>query len=197
MGFLTLIGQILLWAGFLVAAFAAVCQLEVPGATAEQKWATVPWTVYGAAMFGGAIGVVVLRVTARAVAEHSDRVEAEYSTITASLAKLNERMAELRSRRSQMSPQDIVEYIDHQFSEPFGDFADARNALVQRFGMEGFANVMTQFASAERFVNRAWSAAADGYLQESFASLDLADGHLQQADGLMSELSRQAELAQG
>ena len=48
---------------------------------------------------------------------------------------------------------------------------------------------MTQFASAERFVNRAWSAAADGYTTEAADSLQRAQDHLNQASQLMDQFS--------
>jgi hypothetical protein len=44
---------------------------------------------------------------------------------------------------------------------------------------------MTQFSSAERFVNRAWSAAADGYLDETKSSLEIAENYLIGASDLM------------
>ena len=141
-------------------------------------------------MFIGVAGVAMMRASARAAAEHSDRVDAEFTTLTDSLEKLAARLAELRRRQEQMTPEQIVQFIDDQCAEPFADFADSRNALIQRFGLPGFASVMTQFASAERFVNRAWSAAADGYVEEVKASLDRADGHLRLAHGLLDELSR-------
>ena len=51
---------------------------------------------------------------------------------------------------------------------------------------------MTEFAAAERYVNRSWSAAADGYVDEVAASLDKADQHLKNAQ----ELLRAAEEGQ-
>ncbi len=71
-------------------------------------------------------------------------------------------------------------------------FADSRQALVKRFGLEVYADVMTEFASAERYVNRSWSAAADGYVDEVAASLARANKHLQNTKMLMTEAEGQA-----
>jgi hypothetical protein len=42
-------------------------------------------------------------------------------------------------------------------------FADARESLIHLFGLQAYANVMSDFAAGERYVNRIWSASADGY----------------------------------
>jgi hypothetical protein len=54
---------------------------------------------------------------------------------------------------------------------PLADFISARPRLIAKSGLSGYASVMDKFAGAERQVNRAWSAAADGYLEESEACL--------------------------
>ncbi len=183
-----LIGQVLLWTGFLGAALASVARLEI----AEHPWLTIPWTLYAGSIAVGIVGVVLLRISAKADVEHTDRVEGEFETLTASLAILRSNVAKLRGKLGEINPQDIVSYIDENCLEPFGDFADARNALIQRFGLQGFADVMTQFASAERFVNRAWSAAADGYVGEASDSLERAEAHLSQVSQRMDQLSKES-----
>lgn len=177
-----LIGQVLLWCGFLAAALVTVSRLEIP----EQPWQTVPWGLYAVSMVVGAVGVVFLRRSAQAEVQQTDRVRGEFETLTTSLANLRATVSELRSTLEGMSPHEIVNKIDEGCVESFADFADARNALVQRFGLHGFAQVMTSFASAERFVNRAWSAAADGYVHEASSSLERAEHYLNEAGRLMS-----------
>ncbi|MAY75028.1 MAG: hypothetical protein CMJ31_10000 [Phycisphaerae bacterium] len=64
-------------------------------------------------------------------------------------------------------------------------FAEAREALIGRYGLAKFAGIMDRFAEGERAVNRAWSAAADGrigpvetgpdMLAEALDSLAIAD----------------------
>ena len=136
---------------------------------------------------------MLLRASKAAQASSPERGEAEFSTLTRSLEVLIDGVGELRGICASESPKLVVQYIDDQLSEPFADFADARNALVDRFGLDGFADVMTQFASGERFVNRAWSASADGYRGEAEASLERAEGHLRRAEALMAEHARVAD----
>ena len=181
---LNVIGQAFLWLGFLGASCAAVWNLE----NEENSWATIPWQSYVASIGLGALGVVALRISAASHREEGGRVTAEFSTLRTSLDAIQAGIAELRDAITNDDPQGIVDYIDDCLVEPFNDFADARNALVQRFGLQGFAEVMTPFASAERFVNRAWSAAADGYIGEAVNSLTRAHQYVEQADAKMREL---------
>lgn len=51
---------------------------------------------------------------------------------------------------------------------------DVRERLVARMGLGGYAAFMDAFASAERVLNRSWSAAADGAVDESIESLEIA-----------------------
>ena len=44
--------------------------------------------------------------------------------------------------------------------------------MIDAFGLQAYADVMSDFASAERYLNRAWSASTDGYIDEVMRSLD-------------------------
>lgn len=175
------LGQLLLWLGFLAGSFASVSRLEVEG----DKWATVPWTWYVIAIGVGIVGIVLLRRAKRD--DHADdaKTEAEYSVIRSSLAQLSSAVEAL-CQKSQEVPADVLRRIDDQCAEPLADFADSRQALIKRFGMAVYADVMTEFASAERYVNRTWSAAADGYIDEINASLNRANQHLANARELLT-----------
>ena len=141
------------------------------------KWPTINWLWYGLAMVGGIGGVILLRKTSKSAETESGRVAEEYSVVTSNLAELKQRIGELKINLDKLAPRDVVDFIDETCAEPFSDFADARNALVQRFGLQAFAEIMTQFASGERFLNRAWSAAADGYMKEVKDSVMRSDAH--------------------
>lgn len=186
------LGQILMWLGFLGGSFASVSRLE----SADDKWATVPWLWYAVAMAVGVVGVVLLRRAKRE--DHADdaKTDAEYSVIGQSLAKLSAAVETL-CQNAQGPPADTLKFIDDQCAEPLADFADSRQALVKRFGMTVYADVMTEFASAERYVNRTWSAAADGYVDEVDTSIRRAHQHLANARELISKASKTCDTAPG
>jgi hypothetical protein len=45
-------------------------------------------------------------------------------------------------------------------------FVEARESMIPRLGMQNYADIMSPFATGERLLNRAWSASADGYVDE-------------------------------
>lgn len=61
--------------------------------------------------------------------------------------------------------------VDGLVSGPVADFVEQRGALADAHGQRRFAEVMGAFSPAERQLNRAWSASADGYQDEAVASL--------------------------
>ncbi len=173
-------GHLLLWIGFLSAAFVSVCRLE----DADNKWSTISWSWYAGSMVVGILGVVLLRLADRQIHADDTQTAAEYSVIQTSLAKLVATVGRLSNNRQHV-PSEVLRCIDDECAPTFAEFAEARQALIKRFGLQVYADVMTEFASAERYVNRSWSAAADGYVDEVAASLDKADRYLQNAQRLL------------
>ncbi len=64
--------------------------------------------------------------------------------------------------------------IDELFLEDFAMFVDARESIAHRYGLSAYTDVMSCFAAGERYLNRVWSASADGYIDEVNAYLDRA-----------------------
>lgn len=180
------LGHLLLWVGFLAGAFVSVSRLE----QASDKWSTIPWVWYVVSMAVGIAGIVLLRNSNRQLHDDHEKTDAEYSLVQSSLEQVSA-IVERLSEQASYDPADVLRCIDDECSEPFAEFADARQALVKRFGLAVYADVMTEFASAERYVNRSWSAAADGYVDEVAASLARANQHLQNTKLLMLEAESQ------
>ncbi len=51
---------------------------------------------------------------------------------------------------------------------------DARESIAHRYGLAAYGEVMSSFAAGERYLNRVWSASADGYIDEVNTYLDKA-----------------------
>ncbi len=186
-----IIGQILLWTGFLGGAFCAVLRTGLPeGSASESDWAIIPWAWYVVSVGVGAAGVVLLRLANSGDNQSEEATEVEYATIQSNLFRVStvvERLCEMPLG----NPGAVVSAIDNECVAPLADFANARQALVKRFGMNVYAEVMTEFASAERFLNRAWSAAADGYVDEVSSCLHRAKTHLGETREIMSAAENQ------
>jgi hypothetical protein len=78
----------------------------------------------------------------------------------------------MQSDKARMA--EIIERIGELQQTHLANFPEARDVMVARGGLAKYANVMDAFAGAERKINRAWSAAADGDLGESIENLELA-----------------------
>ena len=50
--------------------------------------------------------------------------------------------------------------------EHLNRFVSVRDAMKSAYGLPGFAAVMGPYAGGERYLNRVWSASADGYVDE-------------------------------
>jgi hypothetical protein len=65
-------------------------------------------------------------------------------------------------------------------------FVEARPLLVARLGLGGYAELMDRYAAAERQIYRAWSAAADGALEEAEVCLEAAAELLEESQGRLT-----------
>ena len=95
--------------------------------------------------------------------------------------------------RKTLDVYEIKDRIDEQLAPELASFADAREAMIPSFGMQGYADVMTRFAGAERMINRAWSASADGYIDEVWKCLERASALLDEAGERFTALEVQAK----
>ncbi len=176
------LGLILLLVGFFAAAFVSVRQLDKPSVAAEsRKWHSIDWIQYGGAMAVGVVGVVLLRVAASRVSTSDSKVAADLDTLRNSLDRVIARLQALLAERQNVDVYAVSSRIDSDFLEDLGRFVDARETIIPVGGLKGFANVMSDFASGERLINRAWCASADGYVDEVWASLAKAEQLMQSA----------------
>ena len=73
-----------------------------------------------------------------------------------------------------LAPEAARDRIDSILGEYFEPVVENRFRLVEHCGMRHGAEILLQFAFVERYVNRVWSATADGCPAEAITSLDTA-----------------------
>lgn len=168
-------GHILLWCGFLAGAYLAVQHVE----NVVDKWDTIRWPLYFGALAIGTIGVVILRTTQKQAATHSDKLDADIKTLEVSIKNLLAELSALIEHQKTTDVYEVHKLIDSQLMASIDDFVLARSTLIHTYGLREYAELMTDFSIAERNINRAWSASADGYLDEVWLSLERADRQLQ------------------
>jgi len=176
-----IIGQILLWAGFLSGAFATVYQIKAE----PNEWNTINWPWFIASIVVGVVGIAIFRTGKKASTTQFEKTQADYATLGPTIGRLSQSVANIRKDLPKLAPSEITKRIDDTCAEDFNTFVEARESIIGEKGMPEYANVMTQFAAAERAVNRAWSAGADGYLDEVESCLDRAGVLLENARNLL------------
>lgn len=70
--------------------------------------------------------------------------------------------------------------------------AEARHRIIDRFGMSKGADILVATAYGERMLNRVWSAAADGYIDEARSSFREAATAFDEAAAKMTPLPADA-----
>ena len=152
-----------------------------------KRWTTVPWLWYGLAFAVGVAGVVLLRMESKASESDTVSVESEMATISSSIQVLKSNLGDLKEQLPTMEPRDVVHFIESECSPAYADFADARNGIRHKYGLQTFADIMTQFSSGERMTNRAWSAAADGYMEEVKNCIELACTYINNTSQMIAD----------
>lgn len=130
----------------------------------QGKWFFVGGVV---AMFLG----MLLKRSANRVVESEEREATGYGALVALLDRGRLEVTALADRSEELGAQEIHEALDPILADVCQPFVDGRETLRRRFGARGFAAVMGPFAAGERWLNRAWSAAVDGYEVEARESL--------------------------
>ncbi len=185
-------GHFLLWSGFLCGALLAVRRTEVK----DSPWSTISWPAYGVALGIAVAGVVLLRSTKRTARLGSERRADDVDQLDAALNRLHKQLRAWQMGKDKPSVHDVHGQIDELLSPDLASFAELRESLIDAFGLQEYAGIMTHFALAERTINRMWSASADGYIDEVDVCLDRAVTHLETAiERLQAARSSEADWA--
>ncbi len=151
----------------------------------KNAWATINWAWY---LISAAIclaGVCFLRMGKRAAVGKDDKVEANLKQIKLHLINAVNNTESLDQQMKEFKPRQILNFIEESLLEDLDGFAEGRDSITNEYGLEVFASVMTQFAAGERAINRAWSASADGYVEEAATCVAHGLAMLQSAKKLL------------
>lgn len=180
------LGLVLLLAGFFGAAFVSVRR----GDSAELQWETVEWSWYAPSFLVGVVGVILLRVSDRGLRTHPHKLEANLKIMEDALHNLVGLLAQMNAHRDTIAVHDVHTRIDEELASRLTGFVEARESLIPLYGLQAYAELMTEFAGAERNINRAWSASADGYIDEVWICLTEAQRQMDGARALLAEYGR-------
>ena len=155
------IGYALIGIGFMLGCWAAVLDAEV-----------VDWTYFGVALGMGVVGVFLARLGTHREATDKDKLESNIKDIDASMTLIVEHVHELRANKGTIDVYDLPDRIEDRIREPINTFVEAREAIIHVYGLNVYADAMSMFAAGERYINRVWSAAVEGYIDEAHTYID-------------------------
>jgi len=156
-------GFLLVIAGFLAGALASVVNQT-----------TVQWNLFLPAMGVGFVGVVLVRLGHRREVRATERLVSNMRAIHDSLRRIAQNMNQLNAEKQSLDPYDIRFRLEELFADDLSTFITARETIAHSYGLSAYADVMSSFAAGERYLNRAWCASADGYVDEIHQYLDKA-----------------------
>ena len=149
--------------GFLAGALAAVVDKE-----------NIQWYYFAAAFGVGVAGIALVRIGQRQISHSEGKLVSDMQSIEASLSRTVENITQLNAEKHSIDTYDMRHRIDELLVEDLTTFVQARESIAHVHGLGAYADVMSCFAAGERYLNRVWSASADGYIDEVNAYLDKA-----------------------
>lgn len=155
-------GFFLLIIGFLIGAFATALDVE-----------NVNWTLFAIAATGAVAGLMLVKRAAAAHATSEAVLELNRGELRESISNIVRDTGAIAADASAKGTS-LRELIDFRLRNDLRRFAEARESMVHLFGLQTYADIMSHFATGERYINRVWSASADGYDEEAQNYLEKA-----------------------
>ena len=151
----------------------------------------VQWGFFVCALIVGAIGVVLVQSGKRQHTKSEEKLTSNIQNIQASLSRIAENITQLNAAKDSINTYDMRDRIDELFSDDLAVFVQARESISHLYGLQAYADIMSYFASGERYLNRIWSASADGYIDEVNIYLDKAQQQFADALAKVRRLTTQ------
>ena len=158
-----LLGFLMVTVGFIAAALASVVDENA-----------VRWLWYVPSLIVGLAGVAAIRINDAQQSKTEHHVTSRIETVEGSLEKIATNIKKLNTDKHSINTYDMRHRIDELFVDDLEMFVDARESIAHRYGLAAYGEVMSTFAAGERYLNRVWSASADGYIDEVNLYLDKA-----------------------
>ena len=126
----------------------------------------VDWVAFIAVIVAGVIGVWMVKSGQKRLARSDHVLAGNRADIERSLDNIIANLEKMNARREDIPPYEARFEIDRDYREDLTCFVDARQSLAHIYGLQAYADIMSAFAAGERYLNRVWSASADGYIDE-------------------------------
>jgi hypothetical protein len=169
------IAYLLLVGGFLFGAYATAIDAQ-----------NVDWTLFGIAAIAAIAGVIIAKRATRAHATSGTVLDTNRKELNESIGNIVRDLGNMNDEAASKG-EELRDWIDETLRPDLRRFVDARQSMVHLFGLQAYADIMSDFAAGERYVNRVWSSSADGYDEEAQIYLQKAAGQFEDAQRQLSE----------
>ena len=163
-------GYVLLIGGFLLGAYSTALDIRA-----------TDWALFAPGAVTAVIGLLVLKRAASGAAQSTEVLTTNQAALNESIGNIVDQLAGIIGRAGETSTDQLRQEIDERLRDDLRRFAEARESMVHLFGIQAYADIMSEFAAGERNINRVWSASTDGYRSEAEAYLERAMGRFQDA----------------
>ncbi len=154
----------------------------------------VNWFWFTPILMVGVVALYVYRKAHHGEARASHRLSGDLQNLDTSLANILGTLEILHADSVNLPVYEARFEIDRLLREDLNNFANARESMKHIFGLQNYADVMSAFATGERYINRVWSASTDGYVDEVRNYLERATQQFREARTLFSNLQQQYQL---
>ncbi len=158
------IGYLLITASFLVGSLLAVLKVT-----------TLNWAHFVPVVVVGFAGVAIVQRAIRGHAQKAETITANIESIHNALHNVVTKVTQLNKEKEQINTYDMRHRIDESVLEDLDSFVEARQSIGHKYGLQAYADVMSHYAAGERYLNRVWSASADGYVDEANTYMEKAE----------------------
>lgn len=172
-------GFLLLIAGFLGGAYSTALDTEVTN-----------WALFVPAALAAIVGVIMIKRQASGQATSESVLTANRAELKESLANIVGNLDDLIDAGATVPIDELRDEIDARLRDDLRRFADARESMIHLFSLQTYADIMSDFATGERYVNRVWSASADGYDSEARNYLGKAVAQFRDASQQLEAVTR-------
>jgi len=163
-------GYLLVFAGFIAASLVSVTNVL-----------QVNWVYFSVFLIICIIGIYLIRSSEKKETMHEETLSRNMKAIEESLERIVDDVKLIRSGIDPNKPQEVHKRIDEKLPDHLETFIESRKTIGHMYGLQAYGHVMNYFATAERYLNRVWSASADGYIDEIMEYMERSERQFEEA----------------
>ncbi len=142
------------------------------------------------------VGVMISRIKDKPLLDVDSETQEDSSIPDRFLLDAKSELQSLFQQSGELSTHELYQKLGTIMQNHLQPFEENRQHIIDKYGMGKYALVMTPFAEAERYLNRAWSAAVDEHKEESVTYIERAVPSLQEAYEEMDKLQQDSSRGQ-